>query len=230
MLAISVIIPTLNEQPRIAAAIESVRRSLPTTEIIVADGGSADRTVANAASAGARIVRSQKGRGPQCIAGASVATGEWLLFLHADTSLPPNATEVLAAFCALREANVGTFRLAFDDAGWFLRASAWLTRFDSVFTRFGDQGIVIRRDFYDSLGGFPAWPLFEDVELLRRARRVTRVWSLPANVTTSARRFRRRGPIRQQLQNTQLLLRFLLGTPPEKLVATYRPEPPSIST
>lgn len=222
---ISVIIPTLNEQPLISAAIESVRRSLPTAEIIVADGGSDDRTVAEAASAGARIVRSAKGRGPQCVAGASAAAGEWLLFLHADTSLPLHAAAVLGDFFARPDAQVATFRLRFDEAGWFLWSCAWLSRIDSVFTRFGDQGIVIRRTFYDSLGGFPDWPLFEDVELLRRARRVTRVWSLPANVTTSARRFRRRGPVRQQLQNASLLLRFLLGTSPESLAATYRTEP-----
>ena len=107
----------------------------------------------------------------------------------------------------------------------FLRLCSWLTRFDSVFTRFGDQGIVVRRAFYTSLGGFPAWPLFEDVELLRQARRETRVWSLPAELTTSARRFRRCGPVRQQMRNGRLLVRFLLGTAPDVLAREYRCEP-----
>jgi hypothetical protein len=116
---------------------------------------------------------------------------------------------------------IGTFRLAFDAGGVFLRACAWLTRFDSVFTRFGDQVIVVRREFYAQLGGFPPWPLFEDVELLRRARRVARVWSLPACVTTSARRFHRHGTLRQQWRNARLLLRFLAGASPHALAAEY---------
>jgi len=110
-----------------------------------------------------------------------------------------------------------------------LQKPAWFSRFDSVFTRFGDQGIVVRRPFYEQLGGFPPWPLFEDVEFLRRARRLTRGWSFPADVTTSARRFRRHGVLRQQLQNTRLLLRFLAGTSPERLAAEYRAAPPPLN-
>lgn len=222
---ISVIIPTLNEALGIAAAVAAVRARLPAAEIIVADGGSTDGTVAAAAGSGVGVVLASRGRGLQCRAGAEVATGDWLLFLHADTALPVTAAPLLAAFSKRNDTRIATFRLAFDEAGWFLRSCAWCSRIDSVLTRFGDQGIFVRRAFYDKLGGFPAWPLFEDVELLRRARRVTKVWSLPAVVTTSARRFRRRGPFRQQLQNAQLLARFLLGTPPEKLAATYRSEP-----
>ncbi|MBL9202301.1 MAG: hypothetical protein JNL39_17460 [Opitutaceae bacterium] len=158
----------------------------------------------------------------QLAAGAAATQGTWLVFLHADTLLPAHAAAVLAPYFIRDDVRIGTFRLAFDDGGWFLRACAWLTRFDSVFTRFGDQAIVVRRDFYAQLGGFPPWLLFEDVELLRRARRVTRVWSFPAAVTTSARRFRHRGPLRQQWLNTRLLLRFLAGTSPETLARRYR--------
>lgn len=222
---ISVIIPTYNEATCIAATLAHTRRLLPEAEIIVADGGSQDGTLESVTKAGVRLVPASRGRGPQCRAGAAAATGRLLLFLHADTTLPANAAEVLTTAFARPEVQIGTFRLAFDEPTWFLRACAWCTRLDSVFTRFGDQGIAIRRDFYESLGGLPAWPLFEDVELLRRARRRTRVWSFPAVVTTSARRFHRRGPLRQQMQNGRLLLRFLLGTSPEKLAAEYRPEP-----
>ncbi|MBI3884537.1 MAG: TIGR04283 family arsenosugar biosynthesis glycosyltransferase [Opitutae bacterium] len=229
MSSLSVIIPTLDEAARIAAAVASVRARLPQAEIIVADGGSQDGTAAAAAQAGARVVAAPRGRGPQCIAGAAAANGELLLFLHADTELPANAAAVLAEQFARPTVRIGTFRLKFDEAGWFLRASAWCSRLDSVFTRFGDQGIAIRRDFYDELGGFPPWPLFEDVELLRRARRVTRVWSFPAQVTTSARRFRRHGPWRQQFRNGGLVLRYLLGASPERLAAEYRPEPAAAS-
>lgn len=219
---ISVVIPTLNEAPRLAAAISSARRALPGAEIIVADGGSTDGTPGVALAQGAILVNSARGRGVQLAAGAAATQGAWLVFLHADTLLPAHAATVLSPYFVRDEVRIGTFRLAFDDGGWFLRACAWLTRFDSVFTRFGDQAIVVRRDFYAQLGGFPPWPLFEDVELLRRARRVTRVWSFPAAVTTSARRFRHRGPLRQQWLNTRLLLRFLAGTSPETLARRYR--------
>ncbi len=219
---ISVVIPALDEAANLAATLTRVRAALPGAELVVADGGSADATVAIALAEGARVVTSARGRGVQLAAGAAAARGELLLFLHADTLLPADAGAVLARAFAREAVRIGTFRLAFDAGGPFLRACAWLTRFDSVFTRFGDQVIAVRREFYAELGGFPAWPLFEDVEVLRRARRVTRVWSFPAHVTTSARRFRARGPLRQQWLNATLLLRFLAGTSPHTLAADYR--------
>jgi len=229
MPTLSVVIPTLNEDARIGKTITNVRFRLPEAEIIIADGGSTDETIRISASTGVRIVHAQRGRGMQCGAGAGVATGNVLFFLHADSLLPANAAEVLAAYFARPEVLIGTFRLAFDDSHSFLRVCSWCTRIDSVFTRFGDQGIVVRRDCYNALGGFPAWPLFEDVELLRRARRVTRVWSFPAEVTASARRFRRYGPLRQQMRNGRLLLRFLLGTAPDELAREYTCEAPGSS-
>lgn len=223
--SVTVIVPALNEAERIAGTLDAVQDCLPGAEIIVADGGSHDATATLAVRAGARVIPGARGRGRQCAAGAAHARGELLIFLHADTLLPPDAGHVLARCFARPKVQLGTFRLSFDDGSAFLRACAWFTRFDSVFTRFGDQGIVVRRAFYERLGGFPPWPLFEDVEFLRRARRLTRVWSFPAAVTTSARRFRRRGAVRQQLQNAALLLRFLAGAPPERLAAEYRAEP-----
>lgn len=188
----------------------------------MADGRSTDATTSLATAPGARLVSSDRGRGVQLAAGAAAARTELLLFPDADTLLPAPAAAVLAAVLAVPSVQIGTFRLRFDAAGPFLRAGAWLTRFDSGFTRFGDQAIVVRRDFYERLGGFPPWLLFEDIDFLRRARRVMRVWSFPAHVTTSARRFRQRGPLRQQWLNTRLLLRFLAGAPLEKLARLYR--------
>ena len=162
-----------------------------------------------------------EGRGPQMIAGAAAASGEILLFLHADTLLPQDADPVLTVTFENSKTEIGTFRLRFDGQGRFLRMCAFLTRFDSVFTRFGDQGIAVRRSCYDRLGGFPAWPLFEDVELLRRARSTTRVVSFTSHVTTSARRFDRRGHFLQQAQNAWLLIRFLCGVSPFELAREY---------
>ena len=226
---ISVIIPTLNEAARLAATLDRVRIALPRAELIVADGGSTDGTAGIALANGAQLVPAARGRGRQLAAGANVAHGKLLLFLHADTLLPVNAADVLARAFADRRTQIGSFRLAFDHGGWFLRMSAWFTRFDSVFTRFGDQAIVMRRDYYGQLGGFPPWPLFEDVELLRRARRRTRIVSFPASVTTSARRFQHRGHYRQQWCNGWLLLRFLAGISPHQLAREYRTESPVAS-
>ena len=222
---ISVIIPTLNEGTRLTATLDQVRSVLPEAELIVADGGSTDDTVVIAEKAGALTVAAPRGRGPQLAAGAEAAHGQLLLFLHADTTLPADAAGVLNRAFADQRILIGTFRLSFDAGGRFLKTCAWFTRIDSVFTRFGDQGIAVRRDFYAQLGGFPAWPLFEDVELLRRARRTTRVASFPASVTTSARRFERSGHLRQQCRNGWLLLRFLAGACPHRLAVQYAPEP-----
>jgi uncharacterized protein len=228
---LTIIIPALNEAAGIADAVRAAGAALPGARRVVVDGGSADATVALAAAAGAEVVVSARGRGVQLAAGAAVAATDWLLFLHADTLLPSEAEQVMAEFAGEPDARVATFRLRFDAGGWFLRTCQWFSRFDSVFTRFGDQGILIRRDFYRAIGGFDPWPLFEDVALLRRARRAARIRSLPAAVTTSARRFEARGHVRQQWLNARLLLRYLAGTPPEQLAREYtmrrpRPEPP----
>ncbi|MGH7958810.1 MAG: TIGR04283 family arsenosugar biosynthesis glycosyltransferase [Opitutaceae bacterium] len=223
--SLSVIILALNEAARIGGTVSRVRQILPQAEVIVVDGDSQDATTRFAAAAGARVIRSERGRGLQCRTGAAQARGDLLFFLHADTIPPVNGADVLAHYFARTDVQIGTFRLAFDDRSWFLRACAWFTRFDTVFTRFGDQGIVVRRSFYERLGGIPPWPLFEDVEFLRRARCATRVWSFPACVLTSARRFRKHGLLRQQVHNTSLLLWFLAGASPERLAAKYRSEP-----
>lgn len=193
----------------------------PEAEVIVVDGGSRDETVVLARAAGARVIESFPGRGHQMQVGAAAATGEWWLFLHADTLLPLDGDRVLEAFVVTGRDRVATFRLHFDDPHWFLAACAWFTRFDTVWTRFGDQGIVVHRELYEKLGGMPEWPLFEDVEFLRQARRLAPVVSLPAAVTTSARRFRQHGLLRQQWINGRLLAKFLRGGSPWALARDY---------
>jgi len=200
------------------------------------DGRLGDRAVADDAeaaldsglSAGRRCAdaRTQRlsaprGRGSQCNAGAERATGELLLFLHDDTELPRQAPAVVAAAFVDPKTQVGCFRLDFDHAHWLLASYAFFSRFESALTSFGDQGILIRRSFFDAIGGFPNWSLFEDVELLARARRRTRIKKLPARVTTSAVRFLENGILRQQLLNAWLMLRFSLGASPESLRRRY---------
>ncbi|MDO8539676.1 MAG: TIGR04283 family arsenosugar biosynthesis glycosyltransferase [Opitutaceae bacterium] len=218
---ISVIVPTLNEAGILPACLASIRANVSALETIVADGGSNDETRTIAEAAGAIVLSAPRGRGPQCRAGAQRATAQWLLFLHADTFLPPEASAAIARFTRDPAAQIATFRFRFTDGGFWLNAWTRLVFFDSVFTRFGDQGILVRRSFYETIGGFPAWPLFEDVALFQRARPRTFIHWLPAYVTTSARRFRQHGLLRQKWLNVQLLVRYLAGASPEELATRY---------
>ncbi len=217
---LGVVIPAFNEALLIGRTLDRVRISLPRAQVIVADGGSSDGTSAIAARAGATLVEAPRGRGIQCHAGAMQAASEWLLFLHADTLLPLDAERIIAAFTEVTAHQIATFRVRFEGSS-FLTVWARFTRFDSVFTRFADQGILVRRSFYDRIGGFPPWPLFEEIALFQRARELTNIHWLPASVTTSARRFRQRGVIRQRLLNAELLLRYLAGASPFELAERY---------
>lgn len=220
-LAFSVVIPTLNEEKWTPGQVRRIHTLDSRVQVIVVDAGSTDDTVAKARDAGAEVCRAPAGRGKQMNAGAARASGDILLFLHADTLLPRNAFELLGAYFNRPDINIGTFRLRFDRNHWLLRLYAIFSRLDSVFTTFGDQCIVVRRGFFEALGGFPNWPLFEDVALLQRARAVTRVYSFPAAVTTSARRFEQAGVVRQSLRNAWLVLRYLAGSSPFELAEEY---------
>lgn len=225
--SLTVIVPTLNDAATLDATLTAAVQSLPGSRLIVVDGQSSDRTREIAARHGAKIVVTRRGRGHQYRAGAACAETDWLLFLPPDAILPAETGIVFGNFIQQMDVQVATFRLRFDRAHWFLRACGWCTRFDSVFTRFGSQGILIRREFYDALGGFPDWPLFEDVALLQRARAATRIHSLPATVTASARRFNQRGPVVQQWHNARLLIRYLTGTPVAELAVESRRAAPA---
>ncbi len=218
----SVIIPALNEADHITACVQAVRQLDPTVEVIVADGGSRDETPALARAAGARVVLAPRGRGPQLNAGAASASGDIFVFLHADTRLPANAFPLLRAMFADPQVQVAKFRLSFDDPDWLLALAARLMWFDSLLTSYGDQCMVMRRDLFHTLGGFPDWPLFEDVELFRRARAHTRVHVVPAQVVTSARRFRANGILRQLLRDFWLWLQYLGGVSPYEIARQYR--------
>jgi rSAM/selenodomain-associated transferase 2 len=222
----SVIIPTLNEAAFIEPTIQRIRDLNGSAQIIIADGGSSDETVQLCQKAESEVVCSQLGRGSQCNAGADKASGDILLFLHADTLLPENTFELLCDYFSNEQINIGTFRLSFDSPNPILRFYCAFTKFDSIFTRFGDQCIVVRKSFFYEIGGFPDWPLFEDVHLLRLARLRTSVISFPSPVITSARRFKRRGIIRTQIFNGFLLLLYLFGVSPVLLANWYSSKDP----
>lgn len=220
-LKISVIIPALNEERNLSRCLQNVRMVLPGAEIIVCDGGSADKTCGIARDHGALVCSAPKGRGLQLNAGAKPAQGDIFLFLHADTLLPPDASRQITDLFRGPHIQIATFRMRFDENHWLLGIYSYFTRFDSILTSFGDQGVVIRKDFFAALGGFPDWPLFEDVRLLHLARRKARVYSIPSRVTTSARRFRQRGFLRHQFRNGWYILQYLCGVSPHRLALTY---------
>ena len=234
MQPISVVVPTRRLDTALRERCARTAACLPGAEIILCEPDDlGPLTAPPPLPEGWRLVRAPRGRGTQCNGGARAATGELLMFLHDDTDLPRDAGAVLAA--AFRDPGIGMacFRLAFDQRHWLLNAFAWGSRFESRLTTFGDQAMTIRRDLFAAVGGFPDWPLFEDVELARRVRQYSRqsshqsshqcsrIAKLPSAVTTSASRFLANGPARQQLANGLLLARFLLGAPPARLAASY---------
>ncbi len=222
---LAIVIPTLDEARNLPDLLKTLRKLFPEASVVVVDAGSSDGTADLAERSGANVVlRDQpRSRGGQLRAGAAAVDPAWFLFLHADTRLDADAARASADYMRRPDATMAMFQVRFDHASGLLRFSAWCTRFDSVFTRFGDQGILISRPTYDGLGGFKNWPLFEDVDLGRRARRIRPIDILPASVLTSSRRFRRHGVWRQQWRNAVLLIRFLLGADPRKLVRNYPP-------
>ncbi len=217
----SVIIPTLNEEDIILQQIHSVQ-SILDAEIIVVDGGSTDDTRDIVEGEGVLFLSSMKGRGTQCAEGARVASNELLIFLHADTRLPPNATELLSEFLMDERKKIGAFTIRFEPSRFILDLITVASRFDSVLTSFGDQCIFMRKEFYEEVGGFPDWPLFEDVYMFQRARRLTKVHKLKGPVISSSRRFERNGVLSQLALNTWLILLYNLGVHPTELAKRYQ--------
>ena len=218
--SISVVIPTLNEAAHIRETIRSIRRQEEPFEIIVADGGSCDNTV-EIAGRYARVSDGRRGRARQMNAGAALAQGEILLFLHADTVLPWDAFAAIRRQLAGAGVEAGTFRLRFDRATPLLRLYGLGTRIRSPLLCFGDRGLFVHRDVFRAVGGFPSIPLFEDLELARLLHQRRRFVFLDLAVTTSSRRFHHNGPFLQQLRNAYLWASYLAGTDPHRLTHLY---------
>jgi rSAM/selenodomain-associated transferase 2 len=217
----TVIIPTLNEEANVGDRIDEIRAFCPDAEVIVADGGSLDRTQEIARRKGVTVVVSPRGRGVQCNAGAKIANGEIYLFLHADTKLPNNAFAVLERAFQDENTRIGTFRLRLDVDHPLFHFFSACNYFDCVFTRYADQCITMRKSFFEKLGGFPELQYFEDVELLQKARKSTGIRLFPATVVTSGRRFKEQGVIRQYFFDAWLMIQYFLGASPKRLAEKY---------
>lgn len=219
-MSVSIIIPVLNEEAILEEALLSLRREQGPHEIIVADGGSTDRS-REIAARHAVLIRAAKGRANQMNEGARRATGDILLFLHADSRLPPGACRDIER--AVRSGPpAGRFRLRFDHDGFLLKLYSAYTRFQCF--SYGDQGFFVSRDLFFEMEGFnPAVP-FEDLEFYKRLLARVRPRILTAEVTTSARRFLQMGTLRQKWINFVLVTLYYAGIDITRLKARLYPD------
>ena len=221
--ALSVIIPTLDAGQGLPACLGALVEGLESAvirELIVSDGGSGDATLQLADAAGAIIVQGAPSRGGQLRRGAQVASGDWLLFLHADTVLPPGWPQAVQAQIA--KGGPAAFRLGFDTRGPMpALVAGWANLRSRVFgLPYGDQSLLIARADYEATGGFEDIPLMEDVAIARALK--GRITLLPLAVTTSAARYQHDGWLRRGTRNLLTLVRYLCGADPKRLAVTYR--------
>jgi rSAM/selenodomain-associated transferase 2 len=219
---ISVIIPTLNEAGGIVQTLSQVRQA-GECEIVVVDGGSTDGTPELARPHADIVLSSARGRARQMNAGVQAATGEILLFLHADTVLPQGFSALVSqALCDSRIVG-GRFDVRLDAPGWPFRMVETMMNLRSRLTRIstGDQAIFVRRDTFLAVGGYPEVDLMEDLELSRKLKRAGQTACLRVRVTTSARRWQRDGVARTIVLMWMLRLCHFCGVPPQRLKAFY---------
>ncbi len=220
---LSVIVATVNEAQHLPATLRSIGQPHQHLEVIVVDGGSSDETVAIASEFGAQVLMAERGRARQMNAGAAIATGQSLLFLHADTRLPEGYTERVED-CLSGGAVAGAFRLHIDGAGVALRMVAIGANVRSRLWQlpYGDQAIFMRAATFYQLSGYRSLAIMEDYELIRRLRRIGKVRLANASVSTSARRWHRKGVWTTTLRNQQCLVAYHCGLSSERIARLYR--------
>lgn len=218
----SIIIPVYNESSTLPHSLKQLQATFIQpfqVEIIICDGGSEDDSQKLASDFGATVLHTAKGRAFQMNAGASHATGEWLLFLHADTHLPDNWIQLIQQ-C---NGDWGHFDVRLSGSHWLLRiierAMNFRSRKTSIAT--GDQALFFRLDFFQKLGGYPEIPLMEDIAISKLARTYSAAECIPDKVITSSRRWEKKGIIRTMMLMWYLRLAYWLGIKPDKLHRIY---------
>ncbi len=222
-LSVGIVVPVLNESKTLryflSRLYEVTRGRYP---VVVVDGGSADDSARIAQQFFHTEVTSTQNRGMQLNHGARCLLTDVLLFLHADSELPHGFDFHIRRVLSNPKVVGGCFRLEFDVPQPLLRFYAWFTQFPGRFFHYGDQGFFIRRDAFCQMGGFSALPFLEDVDFLHRLKRHGKFVVLPTSVRTSARRFLKRGVVRQQLANILLVTLFELGVSAGRLAKFYQ--------
>lgn len=224
MARLSIIMPVLNEGESIAGTLDALAdlRALG-VEVVVVDGGSHDATIQRARLRADRVIPAVRGRASQMNAGAETASGDVLLFLHADTRLPQEADHLILDGLERSGALWGRFDVTIEGRALLLPVVARLmnlrSRLSGVAT--GDQAMFVRRETFHAVGGFPAIALMEDIALSKRLKRLGRPLCLRERVTTSGRRWERHGVVRTILLMWRLRLAFFLGADPAALARRY---------
>ncbi|MDQ3025006.1 MAG: TIGR04283 family arsenosugar biosynthesis glycosyltransferase [Pseudomonadota bacterium] len=223
MARLSIIVPVLDEARAIDAALRALQQLRAAgAEVIVVDGGSLDATRSLASPLADRVIDAPRGRASQMNAGARASRGEVLLFLHADTLLPPDALDAISRLDGAGR-DWGRFDVAIAGAGPLLALVARLmnarSRASGIAT--GDQAIFVRRAAFEAVGGYPAIPLMEDVALCKALKRRSAPLCLRSRVETSARRWERHGTLRTIVLMWRLRLAYALGADPHRLARRY---------
>jgi rSAM/selenodomain-associated transferase 2 len=218
----SVIIPTLNEENCLAATLRSLGDHHP-HQVLVVDGGSTDATCSIAESGGARLLHGPRGRAAQMNHGAASASGDALLFLHADCHLEAGALESAARCLRRRVVSAGCFRMRVEAKGRVYRLidAAATARVRLTGLVYGDQGLFLTRQRFEDVGGFPDLRLMEDVFISKKLRKLGRVEVVSRQVHVSPRRWRHQGVVRQTLRNWTLTALAAGGIHPDRLAAFY---------
>ena len=223
--SLTIVMPVLNEAAGIAAALQALAPLVARgAQVLVADGGSADDSVARAQAEGVQVINTPRGRALQMNSGAQQASGEVLLFLHADTRLPPNADILIQQAVAAGPEVWGRFDVRIAGKPLLLRVIAAFmnrrSRWSGIAT--GDQAMFMTRAAFDAVGGFPSQPLMEDIELSKRLLKLSRPACLRAQVITSGRRWESRGVWSTLLLMWRLRLAYWRGAAPERLAERYQ--------
>ena len=223
---LSVIIPTLNEADNMAELIPLLLKGLAGKEheILVIDAGSQDETLRISKSAGAHVtvVSPKKGRSCQMNYGASLATGDVLYFVHADTRPPVDFWADIMESLG-KGFPAGCYRSAYDGKILLMKFNAWLTRFDKLFVRGGDQSIFITKDLFDQLGGYRTdYKIMEDFEFLKRLRTAAPFRVIPREILISTRKYEDNSYLRVNLANIIVVAMYRFGASQDSLVSTYK--------
>ena len=231
---ISVVIPTLDAEQSLPMCLSALVPGAVDgliSEVLIADGGSRDRTLEISNDAGVRVIACEPGRGAQLVAGGGEATNAWLMFLHADTVLEPGWEIEVRSYIAkiergARKDSAAAFRFALDDDGIAPRLLEGLVWLRSAFFGFpyGDQGLLVSRSLYDSVRGYRPIPLMEDIDIVRRLG-WRRVRIMRTRAITSANRYRENGYVSRVFRNQACLLMYVFGFSPERISRMYCAKP-----